>query len=1155
MRRWPGSWLKKTLSVIVVFSILGLIPGPASYEAAAQVIRGRTGGAASGAVPAIKVSLPGVQGLSAPQALSAGSLPNLEPSLPALNGSGAAPSIKVENAVPTLVVPAMAVPAVVPNAAPNPVASFGALKTGVSGLVEARDEEGKQAALDQVYEDADLLAGAEAAVSAVPSFSAQASAFQTSGRLASFSASPADAAAGVPAKSLLELEAIANDPSVSFQDRVSAVTAIAKAGGDEAKASLKSLGRADPEAGAQDYEVKRKALQALASLGEVVSLPPVSRQHADEILRSLRDDKPEAAAFDYDDTLERNQRQASPETGAALKAVTDAGVELMILTARSDRAEDMSGETVLDSLATLAPEQKKGLVIGASRGARVLVFDSKGSAQVVSKQDPWTESERKSILEASAVVKARYGQALVERAGEITDFSFTLFLPVGTSRSGVAAATSLLERELSWRGVRPAAISGRNSRNPSRPSFIVVSKYDKSLGIKLLASGRDHLVRLREIHQRLPERLRGLASKLSAKFPSVPVPGRKILMVGDHFFDSRVEDLNMTKAAPEGLALAVGGTADPRVERVFVWPSHGHAATQEIMAALAAKSDDGMDRKAIGGLFAQRTLSIIAFVLTSVAYPFIAIPVVGVAGYGALMALGPLAAIATGPLNGLIAQKLSARGAMALNTAVRGILAAAMPVLALFGLMNFWTLLLASIANGWVSSSVITTENIYIKRLSGKHLGTFNALAWINYVVIQVGLGLIVGIGSLVDKFNPMLPYWFSMALNGLVILPIIWKTIPSKLEPSQTAAPGGSAAAGSTLRSADSYILKHWKEGVLLAAGLGLYFVLGSTIPATIALLFWITRTGTFGKLWQDKSLRNTLLFMLAGAFLFFPLQYFGLPLMAETLVGKAGKAELLSNLLGALFFGQLISNTSQASLGRPRLPFLGLVNSQTLIRLGVLGLAAAWVVLRLFPGNWLAVGPVLAAAGLLMALSGRMTNKGWIKYLGAGFSFIALPLLFWGNIPVLFLSVLMMGLFFGPASVALSSHFYKNVPKESSERFIGVQSSLFNAAVSLGYGFFSLMAKAHTPAFPGMLLPMSLLFVAAGVLFLFAPRFLKGLPAKSLQDIEKTPSAAEGGWEQKPDRAEVHTMPRLSPGERVLQELRSLYLRLTGWSTLTPR
>lgn len=226
-------------------------------------------------------------------------------------------------------------------------------------------------------------------------------------------------------------------------------------------------------------------------------------------------------------------------------------------------------------------------------------------------------------------------------------------------------------------------------------------------------------------------------------------------------------------------------------------------------------------------------------------------------------------------------------------------------------------------------------------------------------------------------------------------------------------------------------------------------------------------------------------------------PLQYLIMPLMAGSLAGAAGKSELLGMLMGAFFFGRLIANASQAKLGDIRLPLVGKVSGQLLLQLGVLGFVALWSWLSLFPGNWLALAGALAVAGLLMALSSRVTDAGWITFLGVGLAFIALPLLVWGNIPLLFTSVLMMGLFFGPASTALMGYLLKNIPQAEQEKMFGIVQAAYNAAVALGYGLFGLFPAA----FPGMLLPIALVFVLIGGICMFAKKFMPGLPDKYFQ------------------------------------------------------
>ncbi|MBI5240750.1 MAG: hypothetical protein HY926_09780 [Elusimicrobia bacterium] len=1081
---------KKALSVVVSAAFLALTPGLGCYEAVAAVVRGQ-----SGAVQA-PVAVPGnLGGLLAAPSVSVGLK---------LSPAGLSSPVSALNAaIPVLAAPAAPVAQTLAPVAPAPqaapVTAQQVLRIGAQQLSAAPSQEEKGAVLDQVYAGAAKSAAGSDAVS-VPELSASAALTPT-----------LSAPVSASRKSVSELQAVANDSARPFAERVEAVSAIAALATDEAKTSLKAIGQANPEGSAVDYEVKRKALRDLAGLGEVVSLPAVSRAHADDILKSLAADKPHAAIFDYDDTLERNQKRASPETAAALKAAADAGVETAVLTARSDRESDnLKGVTVLDSLSTLTPEQKAGLVVGSNRGARLLVFDQKGEPRLLSQAPAWTEAERSAIQEAAVIVRARYGEAMFEgKVGELTDWSYSYYLPVGLSAEDVRAAAQLLQSELAKRGLE-REVSGRMAFNPRNPAYLVLAKIDKSYGVEQLRKNGDFFGRMQDVVQKLPGRLQGLGTKLVGLLPRSTAPASKTLLVGDHFFGSRVEDLNMTKGAPGALALAVGGVADPRTERVFVWPSKGHAATQEILGALAKKDAGGVDKKSLFGIFTSRTASIAAFFLTSTAYAFIAIPAVGLASYGALMALGPLAAIALGPVSGLLAKKLSARNAMALNTVFNIVLLLALPLMSAFGIVNFWTLLVASIGNGFVLSSVMTTEGIYIKRFSGKYLGTVNALTMIDYLSIQSLLGLILRAGRLTDYLQAtvphlLAPYLIAAGVNLLVVLPLIWKFV-ANTKAADGAPQGQKGQAVKTwaerIDGAKAFLKKYWKEALIFGASLALFPVLHTTIPAVLGLIYWVSRTEGFKVLWANKPLRYALLANSALALLAYPIQSFGLPLMAEALAGKAGKSMLLGQFLGALFFGQLISSTSQAQLSEIRIPFIGKVKVQRFIQAGVLALLGAWTFLTLAPGSILLAAAAAAAGAALMALTGRLTDRGWIKYVGAGLAFLGLPLLFWGNVPALFAAVLMMGMFLGPTYNALGTYFYKNIPAGKSEGTIAVRGSIFNGAISLGYAVMGLLTTTLHLAFPALLWPLAAAGLLVGLGFLFLPKLLPGLPDKALKD-----------------------------------------------------
>lgn len=1015
-------------------------------------------------------------------------------------------------------------------------------------------------------------------------------------------------AAALSASSLDKLEADATDSSLSEAERKEAVSSIAKAGGEAAKAALGRVAENAPEGGAVEYEVHRAALRALAlSFGEIRSLRPVSREHAKLLLERLSQDKPELAFFDYDDTLSGWAKPASPEIGAALKAASDAGVETAILTDRPDEPEPGGRmATILESLDTLTPAQKAAITVQSSRGTRTLMYDRAGKPALIRQEDArWTEAEKTAIQEAARAVWDRFGKQEFPAGSGTADnlgaYSYSLFLPVGLSREQVREAASLMNSALKAKGVDHEA-AGRLAKNASDPAYLNVSKVDKSIGVLGMRARRGLMGRLRDL-ARLGLSSAGLrkAARLLERIPGKPVAASKTLVVGDQFFGARTVDKDMLKGAPGALALSVGGTADPRLDNVFVWPSEGAQASLEILGALGSTAPSGMDKKAVFGLFAQRTVSIGVFILTSIAYPFLAVPTVGWAGYGALMALGPLAAIATGPLSGFLVDRLSARNAMALNTAIRVVLNLALPLFALAGILNFWTLLIASFANGWLLSSVMITEGAYVKRLAGpKYAGAVNGLAWMNYLGVQVALGLIVGVGSLIDQWNPNIAFYLSAAAHAFLVLPIVWFTMPS-LSPK----PEGLGERGPSSRNflssryglAVLFIKKYWKEALLLGASAALYAysapliallgtvvplplalagLLKSTLPIAGALLYWVSRTEGFRDLWngtgrepsdeekalerrirenradrvmmeaelkrlesekpagweeearrmgyelaakqaEDKSLsgelhrsrtrlRSAMLYIALSALLLYPLQYFSLPLIAEVLVGKAGKGLLLGNLLGSLFFGNLIANSAQARLPDLRLPLIGRVPIQRFIQAGVSLMAGAWVFTRLLPGSLLAAAAAALGAAGLIALAGRLTNRGWIKLFGAGFAAVWLPYVVWAfpallpflSVPAaMMISLLAIGMFYGPAFVSLTSYFQANAKQGSMGRLIGSQGSFTNTAISVGYGLISMAAALMNPALPSLLALIGAAAAAGGLLFWFAPRYLPGLPS----------------------------------------------------------
>lgn len=615
-------------------------------------------------------------------------------------------------------------------------------------------------------------------------------------------------------------------------------------------------------------------------------------------------------------------------------------------------------------------------------------------------------------------------------------------------------------------------------------------------------------------------------------------PAQKQSILGRLFTGNRFHSAeSSTLYAPARTQTSASGLVPSRTER---------QTASGVPAAGAAAQAPDFNKKAVIALFITRTLSISAFILTSIAYPFVAAPAVGWALYGTLMALGPLAAIATGPLNGSLADKLSARNSMVINVAIRAVLTLALPAFSYFGILNFWTLLASSVANGWILSSTMTTENAYIRRLAGKRQAEVTALSQVHYVGIQVLLGLIIGVGAFIDQGNPMAAFLISALVHGLVIVPILWFTMPNDKPEARSQ--------GTKVRlrdAAQGFFKQYWKEALLVAASVGSYFFLHSPLPIAAALFYWVLRSKTVrdlragllrerapredeiaarlaeleksggdpaevaalkaeAKLYERRQFK-AIIFGAVQAVLTYPLQNFALPLMAAILMGASGKALLLGQLMGAVFFGNLISNSSQVSLPDIRIPFTQKkVPGQRLVQGAVLALGAVWVGTSLVPGSILAALAAAAIAAGAMWAVGHLSSRGWIKLLGVGLAAIWLPYLVWtlpGLIPfmsvqtALSLTMLVYGMFTGPAMVSFSNYLQTNTRKSDLGKIFGTSSSFFNTFNSFGYGALALAAGLLNPVFPALLLPIGLAYVAGAALFWRAPKSMPGLPESVLK------------------------------------------------------
>lgn len=584
------------------------------------------------------------------------------------------------------------------------------------------------------------------------------------------------------------------------------------------------------------------------------------------------------------------------------------------------------------------------------------------------------------------------------------------------------------------------------------------------------------------------------------------------------------------RATPPSPVALVGRGLNPG-ERLLSSPADAPKAG-EPAAAPQPGSPDYINWKGVKWMMIQRTISTAAFILTSIAYPIVVIQALGPLEFGALMALGPMASIALGPVNGLLASKMdNPRKGLAMLALLRAGLAVVLPVLALTGNVTFVPLLIASIANGWQFSLLMTSENAFMAKFAGRnHLGKLTTLGFTSYFMLQVTMGTLLVIGSFIDAWNPMTPFWISAAVH-LALTVLILAKVPNIAPDAATlakraAAQAAAAAKGWAQRAkefaakAGAFLKKFWLEESLFAASIALYvwgvpFALplvgaiaaGQPLFMSAALLFWVTRSAPFKKMWATGAVRNAILLSALSAGLFYPFQNLALPLVATAL---GSKALFYGQLLGAFFFGQLIANAAKAG----GLPVLAGKPLEYWIRHAVVAMGAAWAAFRLFAGDPVTMavaGAAAAAIGYgLISLTKRLTDRGWIRFLGVGLAGAAGVAAFWGVYPAIFASVMLMGLFLGPFVSAINGYITKNSKDEERAMNFGVSSSLFNAATSIGYALMTLDVKVTGGAFPAALWPVVAVFAAAGVLFFLAPRWLPGLPEKSLASTQPAPGAA---------------------------------------------
>ncbi len=1263
------SYARRAAAFVVALLLVAFAPGLAPYEAAAQVIAGAgaavsagagasgasafgsgaaaipalppsavlapalSGGLTTGAAPSAAVA-PAAGAAYAPAALSAPAAPAPAlPSLPAAAIPTAAAPIPAPTAAPAAAAAEPSAPAAfaAAPAAAVPTAALPALSAAGAELGAARA--GAQSGLlDRLFEGALRTFGLDANPPAVPAASAAAaepSETPASGQQRASAPVPVRlSGAGLrPGESFLSsaftpeaLESRAVDSTLPLDQRRSALGLLAIAYNPglrgltaEGVSVLERVAAANPDGGADDYEVHRAALRTLAENGLVKSLRPVSRLQADEILARLSVDKPKAAVFDYDDTLAPFREPVSPEIAAGLAASSGAGVRTAILTDRPDVKKSERDASILDSLTPMTPAQKAELLVGADSGARVVSFDAAG-APVLARDAKlmFSANERGAIIDASALVAKNFGSYEYNGKEEnLGDFKWVRFLPLGMSAEKVQEAAAFMQAQLDRAGVS-IVVAGRQAADPKNPSYLTISLLDKTVGIKALRES-------------------------FAQDGVETTAAESMLIVGDSFFGTRTVDSDMSRAAPGALTIAVGGVADPRIDNAFVWPTKGREASLELLTALgrpvpptglgklralavsalsrlgrmigwdapspkAPGADDPINMKTLAGLVLQSVPSMAAYMLVTLAFVSVATSTAGVgwAGYGILMSLSPMAGIAAASIMGQAVKNMSARNAMALNTLLRVVSLMALPTFHFFGLVNFGTLLVGAMAEGFLLSSIMTTQGSFVRVLfPSKQLGNINNTLFMMFPFVQMILGALFSIGRFADVMSPFAIFAGAAAVN-LALVPVIWKTIPN-IKLAQGAPAAASAPARPLSERVAAFARENWKPALALTAAVGLFstmtFLLPSVtalgaslgwgwlaaaaaaihahpaltapLPIVAALSYWISRTGAFRALISGATREHsdaekaaeqrlaaasasgdapaektaqaevgvyrrrqlwTVGLLALSTMMYYPLYLVAAPNIAGLLAGPH-KIELASQFLGALFLGGMISVSARTKLPEIKIPLIGgksfgpvsvpaTIGVHRLIQAAVVATAGLWMFTKVFPGAWLVAAGVMAAVAALIKLTARVTDRGWLKFVGVGFAAVWLPFAVWtwpALIPFLtvktamYLAMLAAGVVNGPSINALYTYLYRNTKASENSRVGGVSGSFFNAAISTGYALLAIASGFLNPAYPAVLAALGVINLIIGAVFWRSPRSLPGLSETLLEPRKPSAPAAD--------------------------------------------
>ncbi len=396
-------------------------------------------------------------------------------------------------------------------------------------------------------------------------------------------------------------------------------------------------------AGRLSYALRRRALSAIARLtGAVFTLPNMSPSLEARVLERAGDTL--AIISDLDHTLAPYAKPMPAETAAALGAVLDAGKTVVLISERPALPTGGSETSVQESLSSLPPQQRAGLIIAGRKDGVIASLDFEGRAAVLDRVEGFTPSERRAIELAAAYMKEHvrgFGAELHDGSGGIPteepgSHAYALMLKPGTSEETVASLARVFQQTLEWKGLN-YRVEGRVARDSRVPPYLTFAKSDKTvltrriaeledikpeealiLGDAMLPASRPGPGWFSRLLQRLGERLAGTAPRRTGNST----------------------DRDMEAALPGALTLAVGGSADPRMSNAFVTAARGPEASAQVLRAAARAGRAGLEER-------RTALDIAAVARKSLSLPAPLMHVLGsVAAIGTMVGLSYAAASA-----------------------------------------------------------------------------------------------------------------------------------------------------------------------------------------------------------------------------------------------------------------------------------------------------------------------------------------------------------------------------------------------------------------------------------------------------------------------------------------------------------------------------